>query len=186
MKQSKQKLRKEILSHLIKQKEEDRRTKSKKIVEMLFSLPQVLAAKIILFYLSFDGEVDTDFMMKKARALGKRIAVPLIKKKTKQLKPVKIDYQRKFLEKGPYGILQPKATNKCRLSSGDLDVVIVPGIAFDLDGNRLGRGKGYYDRFLYSLPKKVFTIGLAFDFQVFDRLSTVESHDISVDKILYA
>ena len=186
MKHLKQILRKKMLSRLIKQKEEERQVKSSKIVRMLFSLPQVLAAKIILFYLSFDGEVESGSMIKKAKTLGKRIAVPIIKKKTRQLKPVCIDFREKLLEKGPYGILQPKASNKCQVSLTDLDVVIVPGIAFDLDGNRLGRGLGYYDRFLYSLPKKVFKVGLAFDFQVFDRFSTVEPHDVSVDKVLYA
>ena len=186
MKLLKQKLRKQILFHLAKQREEERREKSNKILKILFSLPQFAAARIIMFYLSFDGEVDTSSMIKKARALGKKIAVPLIKKKTREILPVFLDFQNGLLEKGPYGILQPKVKNKCAFSLSDLDIAIIPGVAFDLDGNRLGRGMGYYDRFLSCLPPKVFTIGLAFSFQVFDRLTAVEPHDFSVQKILYA
>jgi len=186
VKHLKQQFRKKILFRLARQKEEERRKTSSKILKMLFSLPQFAVAKIIMFYLSFDGEVDTSIMIKEAKSLGKRIAVPLIKRQTRELIPVLFDFKETLLEKGPYGILQPKVQNKNVLQLPELDMVIIPAVAFDLDGNRLGRGMGYYDRFLSKLPPKVFTIGLGFSFQVFDRLPFVEPHDISVQKILYA
>jgi 5-formyltetrahydrofolate cyclo-ligase len=64
-----------------------------------------------------------------------------------------------------------------------LDAVLVPGVAFDKQNFRLGRGGGYYDRFLNNLPKKIHTIGLAFDFQVVDRLPH-DHHDIPVHRLI--
>jgi 5-formyltetrahydrofolate cyclo-ligase len=61
----------------------------------------------------------------------------------------------------------------------------VPGLAFDKKGNRLGRGKGCYDRFLKRLPKKIPTIGLAFDFQILPKIPA-KTHDISVNKVIFA
>ena len=87
------------------------------------------------------------------------------------------------LIKGPYGVRQPSARTGVSLSK--LDVVVVPGVAFDRRGNRLGRGKGYYDRFLKKLPKKTHRIGLAFDFQILPAMP-VSRHDLGVDKVLFA
>jgi 5-formyltetrahydrofolate cyclo-ligase len=69
------------------------------------------------------------------------------------------------------------------LALKDLDAVIVPGLAFDRLHNRLGRGAGYYDRFLCTLPKHVITVGLAFDFQLTESLPT-EAHDMRLQQII--
>lgn len=84
---------------------------------------------------------------------------------------------------GQYGILEP--VKKCRVSPEKIGLVVVPGIAFDKKGNRLGRGKGYYDRFLELLPESVPRIGLAFDFQILPFLP-VNPHDLSVDSTISA
>ena len=63
-------------------------------------------------------------------------------------------------------------------------MVIVPGLAFDKHNNRLGRGAGYYDRFLSTLPTDIPTVGLAFDFQIIDRLPQQKEHDIPVSHVL--
>ena len=65
----------------------------------------------------------------------------------------------------------------------DIDAVIVPGLAFDRLNNRLGRGAGYYDRFLSTLPKNVTTVGLAFDFQLTESLPT-EAHDVRLQQVI--
>ncbi|MCK4882744.1 MAG: 5-formyltetrahydrofolate cyclo-ligase, partial [Candidatus Omnitrophica bacterium] len=70
------------------------------------------------------------------------------------------------------------------LSEACLDMVIVPGVAFDKHNNRLGRGGGYYDRFLAALSSEVLTVGLAFDFQMVDSLSSQETHDVPVSCVL--
>ena len=66
----------------------------------------------------------------------------------------------------------------------ELDLVVVPGLAFDKRNNRLGRGQGYYDRFLKTLPRGVPTIGLAFDFQIVDTIPQRKEHDVAVDCVL--
>jgi 5-formyltetrahydrofolate cyclo-ligase len=85
------------------------------------------------------------------------------------------------LKLGPYGVHEP-VEEKC-LRLADLDLIIVPGLAFDKSGNRLGRGKGYYDRFLSKLPSDTQSVGLAFDFQILPFVPTTE-HDVSVTRVI--
>ena len=80
-----------------------------------------------------------------------------------------------------YGILEPKKDKIKNISSDKIDLIIVPGVAFDLKGNRMGHGKGYYDRFL-NLVKST-SIGLAFEFQIIENIP-VESHDKPIDMII--
>ena len=87
------------------------------------------------------------------------------------------------LKKGPYGVAEPVISRFIRPE--DLDLVITPGVAFDKKGNRLGRGKGYYDRFLSKLPKDTPSIGLAFRLQILPAVPTT-FHDVSVKKVLFA
>jgi 5-formyltetrahydrofolate cyclo-ligase len=89
----------------------------------------------------------------------------------------------KNLTIGPYDIRQPKEEFSHPISLADIDLVIVPGVAFDSKCNRLGRGKGYYDRFLKTLPKDTPSIGLAFDFQIVENLPH-SSLDLPVKKII--
>ena len=89
------------------------------------------------------------------------------------------------LKKGPYGILEPDKQPSKALDVGAIDMVVVPGIAFDVKNHRLGRGSGYYDRFLFSLNERTVTVGLAFDFQVIDCLP-VEQHDVALHCVLSA
>ncbi len=176
--------RKKILKLLKGQKEEDRLTKSRVIREKLFAIPEFKKAKTILFYASFDGEVETFSMMKQAQKLGKSIVLPRILKDQKILILSLVKNLTTNLTKGPYGISHPKLAALKVLNPNDIDLAIVPGVAFDSFNNRLGRGAGYYDRFLSQLPKEIPTIGLAFDFQVVDRLPHQESHDIPVTCVI--
>jgi 5-formyltetrahydrofolate cyclo-ligase len=137
-----------------------------------------------MFYCSFDGEVETVSMMKQAKKIGKKIAVPVTIRKEKKIVPSIVNDLDQELTEGPYGIKQPKKTNQRSILTDDLDLVVVPGVAFDRHNNRLGRGQGYYDRFLKLLPPTTPTIGLAFDFQVFDRLPGLQPHDIPVSLVL--
>lgn len=179
-------IRTQILKRLRKQKEVERLKKSFQIHKKLFSLPVFRKAKIVLFYLSFDGEVETYRMIEKAISLGKKVAIPAIKTYERKLIPSLVfncDYD---LEVGPYGIYQVSPECIRQIPLNKIDLIIVPALALDLKGNRIGRGLGYYDRFLNSLPKRTPSIGLVFDFQILDKIPSVESHDFSVDRVLYA
>lgn len=167
-------------------KEEDRAKKSSKIAKKLFLLKEFLKAKTVLFYISFDGEVDTLRMIKDTIRQGKRVAIPVIHKGKKEIFPSLLMDLEAELKIGPYGVLHPKEEYIRPISPEAIDLVVVPGLAFDEAGNRLGRGMGYYDRFLSRLPKDTPTVGLAFDFQVIDDFPPLEPHDLSVSKILFA
>jgi len=179
---TKDKLRSKILFNLRKQKENQRLEKSRLIKNKLFRLKVFKKAKRIMFYLAYDGEVETKEMIKEAIKQGKIVAVPVCKVKDKKIIPCKIGPDTKF-KKGPYGIKEP--SKMVPLSLKELDLVIVPGVAFDKSGMRLGRGKGYYDYFLQNLSEKTTTIGLAFDFQIVSCLPTLP-HDMPVDRVLFA
>ncbi len=141
-------------------------------------------AKNILFYASFDGEVETFDMMREAQKLGKKIGLPGIQKDEGKIIPTAVASLESDLEVGPYGIKQPKIDQAQTLKEDHFDMVIVPGVAFDKENNRLGRGGGCYDRFLGALSPDAVTVGLAFDFQIVDFLSSQEKHDVPVSCVL--
>ena len=179
---TKQKIRSTILARLKIQKEEERNRKSRIIKQRLLKTRVFKKAKIVMFYIAFGGEVDTIEMIKEAKKLGKIVTVPVCKGISITLRPCILDESAK-LKKGPYGVCEP--SSKRFICSRDLDLVIVPGLAFDKKGNRLGRGKGCYDRFLNMLPKEIPSIGLAFDFQILSKVPA-KTHDRNVNKVIFA
>jgi 5-formyltetrahydrofolate cyclo-ligase len=184
--EKKKKLRARLLERLRRHKEADRLKKSSTIARKLFLSKEFRKAKTVLFYLSFDGEVDTTRMIKHAIQKGKRVAVPVMRKEGREIVPSELRDFDEELVKGPYGIAHPKAEYIRPITLGSIDLVIVPGLAFDEAGYRLGRGQGYYDRFLSRLPRRIPTIGLAFKFQMTDDFPPSEPHDFSVTKVLFA
>ncbi len=178
---TKSQIRNKILTKLKIQKEEERNRKSKIIKDRLFKSLSFKKAKKMMFYISFGGEVNTEDMIEEAKKLGKTVVVPVCRR-NRIIRACVLDYKAK-LTKGPYGIWEPVI--KKSVNPKDLDLVIVPGIAFDRKGVRLGRGKGYYDRFLKKLPKGTVSLGLAFDFQILPSIPAT-ANDISVNRIIFA
>lgn len=178
---TKQRIRSKILSRLKTQKEEDRDRKSSIIKEKLFKTGVFKRAKTIMIFISFGGEVNTKEMISEAKKMGKIVAVPVCKKRKSMRPSILLD--RAKLMTGLYEIYEPAI--KKFVSLGKLDLVLVPGVAFDKKGNRLGRGKGYYDRFLARLPSKTTSIGLAFDFQILPSLPTTQ-RDKKVHRVIFA
>lgn len=178
---TKKQIRSKILLRLKIQKEEERKRKSRIIGYRLFGLKLFKQAKRVMFYISFDGEVDTRDMIKKAQQLGKMTAVPVCARDS-TIRPCILRKNARLL-KGRYGIYEPAIKKFVR--QGNLDLTIVPGVAFDKKGNRLGRGKGCYDNFLKKSPKRIPSIGLAFDFQILPILPATKQ-DVRVDRILFA
>jgi 5-formyltetrahydrofolate cyclo-ligase len=179
---TKKQIRSKILSRLKTQKEEDRNRKSKFIKDKLFRAAVFKKAKTVMFYLPFDGEVNTGEMIKEAHRLGKIVAVPVCKGNRITIRPCLLRNKAK-VKKGPYGICEPAVKKYIKLE--DLDLVIVPGIAFDKKGNRLGRGKGCYDYFLKRVTGDTASIGLAFDFQILPSLPATTT-DVNVDRVIFA
>lgn len=177
-------LRKQFLKLLKDQGSRERQLKARQIADKLYCLPVFVKAKTVLFYASLPGEVETFAMMQQAKQLGKTVALPVISKDHKNMVATLIESLEE-LNKGPYGILEPNVKIGKALDVSCIDAVIVPGLAFDAKNNRLGRGAGYYDRFLSSLDESTHTIGVAFDFQIVPSLP-VEPHDVALDCVLSA
>ncbi len=178
---TKARIRSKILLRLKTQKEEDRNRKSKLITHKLLRNKVFKKAKIVMFYIAFGGEVNTEEMIREAQKTGKLICVPVCRKDRETMQPAILEDHAKLI-KGPYGVLEP--ATRAHVEPKDLDLVIVPGVAFDKKGNRLGRGKGCYDRFLCSLSEKTASIGLAFDFQILPLVPTA-CHDVSVKQVIF-
>ncbi|MFH1459931.1 MAG: 5-formyltetrahydrofolate cyclo-ligase [Candidatus Omnitrophota bacterium] len=182
----KQQIRLKILEKLKKQREELRQKRSLKIKKQLFLQPQFLQADTIMFYIAKKDEVDTAAMIKDALKMGKKIVVPVTLVKEKKIIPCQLKGFNKELSRGPYGIYQPKKQFMKKVLLKTIDLIIVPGIAFDRQGNRLGRGGGYFDRFLKKFSKRNVTMfGLAFKFQIVKRLAVL-SHDVPLTKLIFA
>ncbi len=176
---SKSALRRHFLELLSKQGSKEREEKSRKVATQVFALPAFKTAKTVLFYASLPGEVETFAMMQEAMQLHKNVALPVIARDQRKLIPILTD-SLKDLNTGPYGISAPQPDPAKLMDVNNLDMVIVPGLAFDKANNRLGRGAGYYDRFLCELPATTTKVGIAFDFQLVDCLP-VEEHDVPLN-----
>ncbi|MCU4165957.1 5-formyltetrahydrofolate cyclo-ligase [Carboxylicivirga caseinilyticus] len=135
-------------------------------------------AKNILFYWSMNDEVSThDFILSYYKI--KHIYLPVIK--GDDLEIVLFSGEDCLVPGAKYGI--PEPTGEPLKDESIIDLVIVPGVAFDNSGNRMGRGAGYYDRILKRVPQAK-RLALAFDFQMVTKVP-VEPHDIKMDKIIH-
>ncbi len=181
----KDKIRKEILERLRSQNSFDRLRKSAEIKEKLFYDSAFKLSKCVMFYISKGYEVDTQDMIIEALKQRKRIAVPVTLTGEKKIIPSEIKAPEIELEKGPFGIKQPKKQYLRPVPTHNIDIVITPGVAFDKNGNRIGHGMGYYDIFLKSIPNKTQAYGLAFDFQIVGEVPTL-SWDVPVKKVISA
>jgi len=173
-------LRKEILGIRDSKSSEFLRDSSRMAVERLLSLPEFQNAKNVMFYVSFGSEVGTERAIEEAIKKGKKVSVPCTGKETNTMAASQISGLGE-LEEGKYGIREPK--EKKEIPAAEIDIVVVPGVAFDRQGYRVGYGKGFYDRFLSNIGPKTTKIGLAFGFQLVDSLPR-EGHDIPVDKVI--
>ena len=181
--QTKKSLRQEIKARLETLSLEERRKNSLLILERLFRLDAIRRARTVCFYVGMDTEVDTSPMIGKAIGMGKRVFVPRVNLENKELKLFEVRDIRADLAPGALGILEPDPSKAKPADSEDLDCVVVPGLAFDRQKHRLGRGAGYYDRFLAKLSARVFKVGLAFSFQVFPEIPH-EEHDQVLDEVI--
>ncbi|MBF0620187.1 MAG: 5-formyltetrahydrofolate cyclo-ligase [Candidatus Omnitrophica bacterium] len=180
---TKQGLRQRVLDLIKSHKEEDAFQKSRVIAAKFATLPAFVTARTVLFYVSCRGEVDTFGLMRQALDLHKCVAVPVVVKDTKQIVPIVIRSLDE-LKPGTYGIPEPPVSAERILKASIIDLVVVPGIAFDRRNNRLGRGAGYYDRFLADIPLTTPVVGLAYDFQLVDEIPQLELHDRPVTTVL--
>lgn len=154
------------------------RTISANILKRLEDLPEFQRAHTVLIYHSLEDEVYThEFIQKWSR--NKRILLPVVKGYDLELR---IYNGQEKMSIGSYGIKEP--TGEIFNAYSEIDLAVIPGVAFDMEGNRLGRGKGYYDRFLPYIPSAL-KVAICFPFQIVEKVP-VESFDVRMDIIITA
>lgn len=151
------------------------------IMSSLLSNPHVKDADTILMYHSLPDEVDTHSALDQLLTMGKKVLLPKV---ISDMEMTIHEYTGKDSLKPsePYGILEP-ITPEFSIANSQFSIVaVVPGMAFDRQGHRLGRGKGYYDRFLSRVPN-IYKIGVCFPFQLIDNIPS-EPTDVVMDEVV--
>ncbi|WP_195940785.1 5-formyltetrahydrofolate cyclo-ligase [Romboutsia sp. 1001713B170131_170501_G6] len=179
----KKEFRKKVISDRNNQSYESLCKNSSIITQKVLALDCIKTAKNIMLYLDFNNEVKTDELIIKLLSLGKTVSSPITIKEEKKLIPSQIIDLKDGVKIGAYGIREPKPECSPEVEVKDIDVVIVPAVAYDKDCYRLGYGGGFYDRFIERLREDAITVGIAFDLQIFDSVPK-EDHDAQLDYII--
>ena len=169
--------------------EKDQETCSKKAVKILVDLDEYKEAQTVLWYVDARSEMQTQAAIEAALKTNKRIVVPYCTKGEKGenklgLWPLQ---SMEELVAGKWKILEPPREEwgkpEKQVAESELDLIVVPGVAFGRDGARLGNGQGYYDRLLAKVRSDCKLIGLCYESQLLDNI-TMEPHDVPVDKVI--
>jgi len=161
-------LRRAILTQREQLSAEEQAGKSRAIAENLWRVKDFAQAATVLFYVNFRREVITRALIRQCLHQDKRVTVPLTVSRPARLIPYVIQDPDRDLHPGYCGIPEPDPDRQPVVDPQLIDVVIVPGSVFDLQGGRLGYGGGYYDRFLTLDAPQACRIGLAYELQVVD------------------
>ena len=159
-----------------------RSVKNSLIKEKVFSLMEFRSSHSVLLYASFRSEVETSGMIKESIGSGKKLLLPKVYSEEKALRLYEVKDVSE-LSPGFMGIPEPSFTDERMVNPEDVDLVVIPGVAYDYSGNRLGYGAGYYDRLLSQTEKKIIIVAPAFEEQLVD-LIPAEKHDVKVDIIV--
>lgn len=157
--------------------------KSNSIKEYLLELIFKEKPKAIMLYQDFRQEVMTQAIIEELLKKDFTVLLPKTLVKEKSLIPYRITDPSKDLIQGAYGIWEPNSERATEFSASQIDMVVIPGVAFDEKGNRLGYGGGFYDRFLPSLKCDALKVALAFELQIVPKVYPQE-HDCLMDVIL--
>lgn len=173
-------LRQQILARRRTLSHEQWRAASQVAQQRLISLTEFAQARCIALYAPAHNETDTADILAEAFAAGKRVLYPAVCGERMVFRQVQ---GLGCLAKGSFGILEP-CSSVCDHQADEPDLIVVPGVAFDLGGHRIGYGKGFYDRFLQHPGRKAHLVGLCHDFQLIDGLIPAEEHDIRMELIV--
>lgn len=180
-------LKKELRARIQGQRDlltvERREQLSRRVGGHLWDLPEFKAAHTVFFFISFRSEVSTEPMIRRAIAEGKRICLPYTYPETKAMVASHIlDFDTE-LQLGNYNILEPKEEFIRPVEPAAIDLIITPGVAFDVRGGRLGYGGGYYDRFFAQRKEGCPLVALAFEMQIVEEVPRGD-HDQLVDALV--
>jgi 5-formyltetrahydrofolate cyclo-ligase len=175
-------IRRQVVARILAMDPEDRRFQEAKLARRLEGLPGFATAGSVLLYASaFPEEIDTQRMLRRSLELGKRLILPRVDRPSRSLKLFEVADLEQDLLAGHKGIPEPRLDCPA-IEPSLVDWVLVPGLAFDKDGQRLGRGAGHYDRLLPTLRAETPRWALILDVQWEDALP-LEPHDQPLDGV---
>jgi len=178
-------LRKEILTKRKNIDTAEKEKMDKEILDRFFESKYYKEAENIFIYISYDSEIDTSEIIDKAFKDGKKIYVPRTEFETRLMDAVEITSFDNLI-KSSYGILEPSIEDS-HINPNELDLIVVPGVAFDRNGGRMGYGAGFYDRYFKKINKdnikRIVKLALAYDFQVLEEVP-MNVQDVPVDFII--
>ena len=171
-------------AHAARKDQSDKDGVSTQITDRVAELPEYQTANCVMWYVDVRDEARTRHALPDALASGKRIVIPYCLEGELELFHLE---SMDELETGMYKILEPRADlreveNK-RVDVKELDLILVPGVAFDARGGRTGHGKGYYDKLLENARRDTPLVSLAFECQMFEEIP-MQDHDIYMDKVV--
>jgi 5-formyltetrahydrofolate cyclo-ligase len=171
-------------AHAARKSQADKETVSSAITERVMAMPEYQKALCVMWYVDVRDEVRTRHALPQTLTSNQKIVVPYCVDGELELFHLE---SMDELELGMYKILEPKASLRDVASKKatieELDLVLVPGVAFDRQGGRTGHGKGYYDKLLENARPDTPLVALAFECQLFDEIP-MQSHDIYMDAVV--
>lgn len=173
----KREIRVQVRRRIASLSEEQREQASRHIFEQVASLPDFVGARVVALFSALPDEPRSREFITEWHG-RKRIVLPRIEGDIMQF----YDYSPEAMQSGAFGIDEPQGIAPC--PPEDIDLMIVPGVAFTLDGKRLGRGKGFYDKYLSQKGFRAHTIGVCFRVQLVNTLPT-DPHDKCVERVVF-
>ncbi|QTA90066.1 5-formyltetrahydrofolate cyclo-ligase [Desulfonema magnum] len=184
IKERKRELRDNITKMLNELSDSERSAKIRRLEDRLFDFANFLESKIPLLYVNFGAEVNTRGILKRCLAYNKIVVLPAFNSTEKyKIKLMKVDNLGEDMKLGSKGILEPDESRCKKVPIERVDIAIIPGVAFDEKGSRLGSGDGYYDKLIPKLSATTRKVGLAFESQIVQQVP-MQSHDRHVDIII--
>ena len=169
-------LRKDIRAEIAKLSAEEKMALSEQIFSKLENCNEIDSASVVALFVSLPDEPQTSLFIEQLLQNNKRVVVPRIEGEEMNFYDIS-----EGVKKGSFGIMEP--TSKSPIEPSEIDVMIVPGVAFTLDGARCGRGKGFYDKYLSREGFRAYTIGVCYPCQIVGNLPT-EEHDKKLDCVI--
>lgn len=178
--EKKQEIRTQMVDLLKGMSNDVRAAKTTAIEDRLFDFANFLEANIALLYINTENEVATRKIIKRALNHNKIVVLPAFKQEKRKVLLMKVDNPESQLKLGPRGVPEPDEAKCKKVPIDCIDIAIVPGIAFDEKGARIGIGMGYYDRLIPELPITTRKVSLAFEEQLLQQIP-MEHHDKHID-----
>lgn len=179
----KAKLRKKILNIRSNMHKEEVINKSSIIIDKLVNSEAYKNSRVVFVYMDFKNEVITSFLIKLMLSENKRVVIPYTDTTNTVIIPSELKSVEDDLALSKFGYYEPIFEKIIPVDPEEFDLVVVPGVAFDKNLNRVGFGKGYYDRILNRIRPDAEAVAIAYEFQVLDEVPC-EEHDIKMDMII--